>query len=114
MAAIKSNANGPYVGSEPTIFVIEVSNWATFAFEAQSHSRAEELARSPWFTQALEEFCSSRHKMTISDKSLRPATETEASIYRDLASEFADTANDFLVANLSNLKADSQDAKRAG
>jgi hypothetical protein len=110
MPVIKSNANCS-CGGEPTTFVIEVSAEAVFAFEAQNRSQAGELTRSPRFAQALEEFCLSR-KMTISDNCLRPATDSEASIYQDLANEFAGETNDFLVANLSDLKIKSPDVKR--
>jgi hypothetical protein len=111
MPVTKTYADSSHRGRETTIFVIDVSDSAAFAFEAQSSSQAEDLTRLPWFAQALEEFCL-RREMTISERSLRPATDTEASTYQDLAGEFADTTNDFLVANLSYLKVKSQDVKR--
>jgi hypothetical protein len=108
MPVIKSNADSSGGGSEPITFVIEVSDWAAFAFEAQSSAQAEEFTRLPWFTRALEDFCLSSRKMTISEGFLRAATDREASIYQEMANEFADTTSDFLVVSLSNLMVSSE------
>jgi hypothetical protein len=88
--------------NEQTVFVIELPGSPAFAFEAKSRLHADELARSPWFTRALDEFCRRSDKTGASIRSLRAATDTEASIYQDLASEFASETNDFLVAHLSS------------
>lgn len=101
MPVIKSNADSSGGGSEPITFVIEVSDCAAFAFEARSSAQAAEFTRLPWFTRALEDFCLSSRKMT--EGHLRAATDREASIYQDLANEFADATSDFLVVSLSNL-----------
>ncbi len=105
MPVIKSNADHSGGGREPITFVLEVSDCAVFAFEAQSSAQAEEFTRLPWFTRALEDFCLSSRNIPISKGFLRTATEREASVYQDLADEFADATNDFLIANLSNLRA---------
>jgi hypothetical protein len=43
MSAINLNADSLHGCGQPTIFVLEVSDWAAFAFEAQSSSQAEEF-----------------------------------------------------------------------
>jgi hypothetical protein len=88
--------------NEPTVFVIELLGSPAFAFEAKSIWHADELARSPWFTRALDDFCLRRDKTEAAIISLRAATGTEASIYQDLACEFASETNDFLVLHLSS------------
>jgi hypothetical protein len=88
--------------NEPTVFVIELQGSPAFAFEANCISHADELARSPWFTRALDEFCLRRDKTGAAIISLRAATGAEASIYQDLASEFASETKDFLVLHLSS------------
>jgi hypothetical protein len=108
MPVIKSNADSSGGRSEPITFVIEVSDWAAFAFEAQSSAQAEEFTRLPWFTRALEDFCLSSRKMTISEGFLRAATDREASIYQEMVNEFADATSDFLVVSLSNLMVSSE------
>jgi hypothetical protein len=103
--SIAPAASGPastHDENEQTVFVIELPGSPAFAFEAKSRLHADELARSPWFTRALDEFCLRRNKMGASMRSLRAATETEASIYQDFACEFASETNDFLVLHLSS------------
>jgi hypothetical protein len=103
--SIAPAASGPastHDDNEPTVFVIELLGSPAFAFEAKSSLHADELARSPWFTRALDEFCLRGDKMGASIRSLRPATDAEASIYQDLACEFASETNDFLVLHLSS------------
>jgi hypothetical protein len=108
MPVIKSNADSSGGGNGPITFVIEVSDRAAFAFEARSSAQAEEFTRLPWFTRALEDYCLSSCKMTISEGFLRAATDWEASIYQDLANEFAGATNDFLVVSLSSLTGSSE------
>jgi hypothetical protein len=90
-------------GQKP-IFVLDISDKADFAFEAESLAQAQELSQAPWFVQAVSAFyarkCRERTNGTF--RGTRPATETEASIYRDLADEFADESNCFLIAHLSH------------
>jgi hypothetical protein len=87
--------------SEPQIFVLDVIDKRAFAFEADSVAQAEELVRAPRFTAALDGFCSRKGEARTHASCLtRPATEAEASIYRDFASEFADASGRILVAHL--------------
>jgi hypothetical protein len=44
--------------TDRTVFVIELLSSQSLAFEARSHSDADELTRSPWFTRALDRFFS--------------------------------------------------------
>jgi hypothetical protein len=102
--SIAPAASGPastHDENEPTVFVIELQGSPAFAFEAKSSLHADELARSPWFTQALDEFCLRSDKTGTSMRSLRAATDTEAANYQDFACEFASETNDFLVLHLS-------------
>jgi hypothetical protein len=90
-------------GQRP-IFVLDVVDNAHFAFEADSLAQAQELSQAPWFVQAVSAFnsrkCRERTDGTV--RRTRPATETEASIYRDVADEFADRSDCFLIAHLSD------------
>jgi hypothetical protein len=87
--------------SERTVYVIELRELGAFAFEARNEVDAENLARSHWFVQAIDRFCSGRFGTANADSHLRSATDEEASAFQDLADEFADAASSFLVAHLS-------------
>jgi hypothetical protein len=90
-------------GQRP-IFVLDVLDKADFAFEAESLAQARELSQAPWFVQAVSAFYSRkcRERTNGTFRCTRPATETEASIYRDFADEFAEGADCFLIAHLSD------------
>ena len=87
-----------------SIFVLDVLDKADFAFEAESLAQARELSEAPWFVQAVSAFysrkCRERTNGTV--RRTRPATEAEASVYRDFADEFADRSDCFLIAHLSD------------
>lgn len=87
---------------ERSIFVAELIDMSAFAFEAEHTSQAEEFAHAPWFVRAVSSFHRQSRRLPNERVAVRtrPATEQEASLYRDLAIEFADEARDFLVAPL--------------
>jgi hypothetical protein len=88
--------------NERSIFVLEIADTPAFAFEAESGSQAAEVARSPYFTEALDKFYSRRRESCDRNGPLhiRVATKTEASVYRDFACEFADALGCLLVTPL--------------
>ncbi|WP_146687357.1 hypothetical protein [Bradyrhizobium canariense] len=91
--------------NERSIFVLEIADAPAFAFEAESCSQAAEVARSPWFTRALDKFYLRRRESWDWNRPplrLRVATTTEATVYRDFACEFADALDCFLVTHLSD------------
>jgi hypothetical protein len=84
------------------IFVVDVVDEASFAFEAQSLGEAEAYAHAPWFLQSLGQFFTQhgrgcQHGLT---PRTRHASEAEASTYHALADEFAETPGCFFVAHL--------------
>jgi len=91
-----------------SIFVLDVLDKADFAFEAESLAQARELSEAPWFVQAVNAFYSRKCRERTRERTdgtlrrPRPATEAEASIYRDVADEFADRSDCFLIAHLSD------------
>jgi hypothetical protein len=84
------------------IFVVDIANKANFAFEAESLGQAEAHARAPWFLQSLGQFFARHGRGCESGFTprTRPASEAEASTYRALADEFAETSGCFFVAHL--------------
>jgi hypothetical protein len=86
-----------------SIFVLDIRNEPTFAFEAEHLAHAEEIADAPWFSSAVCEFYSNKRGKwdDSATRRTRPATEPEAAIYRDYADEFADVSDQFLIAHLS-------------
>jgi hypothetical protein len=87
------------------IFVLDIAERPTFAFEADSACTAEALARSPWFAFAVADFFAQRGKALNENGRFfaRLATEAEASLYRTLADEFAEATDRFLIAHLTDL-----------
>jgi len=95
-----------------SIFVLDVLDKADFAFEAESLAQARELSEAPWFVQAVSAFYSRKCRERTRERTQertdgtlrrpRPATEAEASVYRDVADEFADRSDCFLIAHLSD------------
>lgn len=87
------------------IFVLDVADEPTFAFEADGVSTAEALVQSPWFVLAVADFCSKRDKALNEHGRFvaRLATEAEASLYRTLADEFAEATDRLLIAHLTDL-----------
>jgi hypothetical protein len=85
------------------IFVLDIADAPTFAFEADSVTTAEALVQSPWIARAVTDFCAKRGKALNGNGHLfaRLATEAEASLYRDLADEFTEATDRFLVAHLT-------------
>jgi hypothetical protein len=85
-----------------SIFVLDIRNEPTFAFEAEHLAHAEEIADAPWFSSAVCEFYSNKRGKwdDSATRRTRPATEPEAAIYRDYADEFADVSDQFLIARL--------------
>src|SRR5258708_36178216 len=90
-----------------SIFVLDVLDKADFAFEAESLAQARELSEAPWFVQAVSAFysrkCRERTRETTNGtfRRTRPATEAEASVYRDVADELADSTDCILITHLS-------------
>jgi len=86
------------------VFVLDISGRPTFAFEAKNMAEAERLVSAPSFFGSLRDFLAGRHEACSNGASIRAraASATEASIYRDLACEFADASGDVLLAHLSD------------
>jgi hypothetical protein len=89
--------------TETQIFVLDVADEPTFAFEVDGVTTADALVQSPWFARAIVDFCARRGKALNEHGHLfaRLATEAEASLYRTLADEFAEARDRFLIAHLS-------------
>ncbi|MEY9170492.1 hypothetical protein ABIF29_001965 [Bradyrhizobium elkanii] len=85
-----------------TVFVIETRQHAAFAFEAASLAQARQLLRTPWLAAAFEAFHRrhGRPSQACEPADIRAATPEEAKLYRDVADEFADGSDRFLVAEL--------------
>jgi hypothetical protein len=85
------------------IFVLDIRNEATFAFEAEHLAQARNFVDAPWFAGAVFEFSPSKHGGwdDSAARRTRAATEPEAAIYRDYADEFAEVSDQFLIARLS-------------
>jgi len=90
------------------IFVLDVADEPTFAFEADGEATAEALLQSPWFALAVADFCAKRDKALNENGRFfaRPATDVEASLYRTLADEFAEVTDRLLIAHLTDLSSD--------
>lgn len=87
------------------VYVIELSGSQAFAFEARSAADAEEIARTGWFSQALDCFYSKGLRPKSMDNFPRPATDHEAGAFREQAEEFADeTVGTLLVVRFSPKK----------
>ena len=82
------------------VFVLELDGLPTLAFGAAGISNADEISRSTWFRRAFDRFRSGR-PVTGSNTHLRPATDKEAAAFNDLADEFAEPTQHFLVAHLA-------------
>ena len=95
--------------TQRSVFVLEVRDRPCFAFEADCLAEAEELSRTAWFARAVAEFCT--RKCVAWDDGLgrqtRAATIAEASLYHDLAEEFCETTNHFLVVHLRDARSSS-------
>jgi hypothetical protein len=87
---------------ERPVFVLDVLDRATFAFEAESLAKAEEFTRAPWFAPSLSGFLANKRKEWDKNVPLqtRIATEEEASIYREVADEFSDVSGRLFIAHL--------------
>ena len=85
------------------IFVLDAREEASFAFEADSLSRAQEIARTPWLVRAVSPFRTSNRETSPLQPQLRPraASESEAAAYRRFADEFASERNDLLLVRLN-------------
>jgi hypothetical protein len=88
---------------EKPVFILDIGGGSAFAFEAESSIEAETLTREPWFTEALEEFRQSRLRTRtgLAPSRVRTATDAEAAVYQDQATEFADASSHFLVAHIA-------------
>ena len=88
---------------ENPIFILDVGGGSAFAFEAEGPVEADRLTREPWFAEALEEFRQSRLRTRtgLTPGRVRTATEAEAALYQDRATEFANESSHFLVAHLA-------------
>jgi hypothetical protein len=82
-----------------SIFVLEIAGLTAFAFEADNIDAARQITRSHWLLQPLDAFCRLRRRADCGPLRLRDATDHEATLYRDRADEFAETAQ-FLVVHL--------------
>ena len=104
MPAATTNSDTSPDTIEHRVFVLELDGSPKFAFEALEISDASEIARSIWFGQAFDRFCPDR-RVKDSNPRLRPATDREASAFHDVAEEFAEPTEHFLVAHLPGLGA---------
>jgi hypothetical protein len=102
MPAATTNSDTSCDLLERRVFVLELDGLPKFAFAATEISSADEIARSTWFGQALGRFCPNR-RAKDSNMRLRPATDREASAFHDVAEEFAEPTEYFLVAHLPGL-----------
>lgn len=84
---------------ERRVFALELNGLPTLAFEATEISIANEIVRSAWFRRAVDRLCQNR-PLTDSNTRPRPATAEEASLFHDLAEEFAEPTEHFFVAHL--------------
>jgi len=84
------------------IFILDVAERETFAFEAEHASAAEDLVREAWFVAALNDFCAKR-RVACNSSALhpRPATATEAALFEQRISEFPEALDRILVARLT-------------
>jgi hypothetical protein len=104
MSATTTNSDTSCGPIARRVFVLELDGSPKFAFAATEISSADEIARSTWFGQAFDRFCSNR-RVKDSTTRLRPATDREASAFHDVAEEFAEPTAHFLVAHLPGLGA---------
>jgi len=88
--------------AQKAIFVVDVVDEASFAFEAKSLGEAEAHAHAPWFLRSLGQFFAQHGRGCESGFAprVRAASQSEASVYRTLADEFAETSGCFFVAYL--------------
>jgi hypothetical protein len=82
------------------VFVIDVTELAAFAFEADDFDAARYIVGSHWLLQPLDAFCRARRPADRGQLRLRTATDHEATLYRDRADEFAEAERRFLVVHL--------------
>ena len=84
------------------IFVLDLLGEPSFAFEAESQSRAEQLSRTDWFVRAAGGFRASKGRPWEGlARRTRAATHAEASIYRAFAEEFAEPVGGFFIVHLT-------------
>ena len=85
------------------IFVLDVADGPAFAFEAETASAAAALAQSPWFARALGDFCAKRRTTLRAGAafSTRPASDSEAALYRARAAEFIEATDRMLFARIT-------------
>jgi hypothetical protein len=84
------------------IFVLDLADGPAFAFEAESAVAAEALVSTPWFAQALDDFCARGCKTwgRNSPVRARAASETEALLYLERVAEFAEESGQLLMAHI--------------
>jgi hypothetical protein len=99
---IEATKAASMAGIEHRVFVLDFTSEPVLAFAAESVVSAEVRVQTPWFTQAVDDFCK-RRKLGNGNFPVRPrlATDAEASLYWERADEFADTTDHFLIANIS-------------
>jgi len=86
------------------IFVVELPESLSLAFEAADEAQAAAFVDSPWFIQSLKNYLRSKQSRLSGEdfaSRIRPATEQEISVYRGFKNEFADMTECLLFAPLS-------------
>jgi hypothetical protein len=87
------------------VFILNLFDDTDLAFEADSEEVAADLCRAPWFVQAVDGFRAHKRQAARSlFYQTRPATDAEASTYRQVADEFAELGHCVLVASLGDLQ----------
>ena len=87
------------------IFILNLFEGTDLAFEADNLDAAEELCRTPWFEQAVDQFRAHKKESASSlFYRIRHATDAEAAAYWQFADEFAELGHCVLVANLDDLQ----------
>jgi hypothetical protein len=86
------------------VFVLDVADGKSLAFEAENAAAAEALLQAPWFERAVREFRRAKGCRTSDIDGLpvhaRTATPAEVSLYWDRAAEFAEESGPLLLARI--------------
>ena len=102
-----SSGQMTWLGRRPkrSVFVLDLADESALAFEAESAVAAEWLTQETWFTRSLADFRRSRpaRQIELASGRIRMATEAEAALYQDRATEFAELSDDVLVAHIPKL-----------
>jgi hypothetical protein len=87
------------------VFILNLFEDTNLAFEADGPESAESLCHASWFVEAVDAFRAHKRESASSlFYRTRPATDAEASMFRQVADEFAELGHRMLVANLGDLR----------